>query len=369
MKRRLFDILACPVCGGEVSLTVLREDEAPAFRPEVVPCQRRCLWKEDKCGGKGIEQKTGIEDCGRCHAREIVEGSISCPQGHNFSISRGLLRALSLKKEKTRAGAGEAEFHNLLGQHGKVKATFDREWRMVDAEKEIYGHSPEEEEEDFFRRMCVDEKFLKGKLVLDVGCGIGRLADRLSQRNAEVVGVELSSGVEKAWGLVGNNPRVHFIQGNLFSLPFRPRVFDYVYSKGVLQYVSDPREAFRQMSRFVRPGGGLSVTLYPPLPRFFSLLNQGVRAMTLRFPLGLVHSLSLIAVPFLSPAWKISGVKERRIPWRDRGHMIFNWLASDYQNFHSTEEVVSWYREEGFADIRSSPLPVGVFGRWEGRER
>ena len=300
-----------------------------------------------------------MKDCAGCYEKEILEGRVTCPSGDEFPISRGVLRAVSSTR---------GEPHSSFLRHQRVKATFDREWRMVNAEKEIYGHSPRSEVEDFRRRMCVDEDYIKGKLVLDVGCGIGRLADRLSKEDTEVVGVELSDGVDQAWEMSRQNPRVHFIQGNLYILPLRPRVFDYVYSKGVLQYVSNPREAFGRISRMVRPGGGLSVTLYPPLPRVFSLVNRAVRAVTLRLPLSLVNCLSLTAVPFLSPVWKCSGVENRRIPWRDRGHMIFNWLAADYQNFYSTEEVLSWYHEEGFAGFRTSSLPVGVFGEWEGCE-
>jgi SAM-dependent methyltransferase len=239
---------------------------------------------------------------------------------------------------------------------------------MVDPERDIYGHSRDEEEEDFFRRLCVTASFLANKLVLDVGCGIGRLANRLSRVPSEVIGVELSSGVDKAWEEARCHPQAHFIQGNLYTLPFRPRVFDYIYSKGVLQYVYDSREAFRQISMLVAPGGGMSITLYPPLPRLFQLLNRMVRAITLRLPLSLVHLLGTLAVPFLSLAWRMSGVQERPISWSDRGHMIFNWLASDYQNFHSVKEVISWYREEGFGGIRSSAIPIGVFGQWEGNE-
>lgn len=359
MKRRLFDLLACPICGESFSLRALKEKDASPFQPASIPCQNRCLWREER----GCAEIT-VEDCRRCYGKEILEGLVTCPGGHEFTVSGGILRALR-KKDKACPEEKEEFFHSLK-RHGGVKATFDREWQMVDAGQEIYGHSPEAEEEDFFRRLCVKEGFLRGKLVLDVGCGIGRLAERLTRKAAEVVGVELSDGIDRAWKLSQTNPRVHFIQGNLYTLPLRPRAFDYVYSKGVLQYVSNPRRAFGQVARSVRPGGGVSITLYPPLPPLFFFLNQWIRALTLRLPLGWVQVLSLLAVPFLSPAWKASRVQSRRVRWRDRGHMIFNWLSADYQNFHSTEEVVSWYREEGFGDIRTSPIPVGVFGRWEG---
>ena len=359
MKRRLFDLLACPICKESFSLRVLKEEDTRSFQPSSIPCRDRCLWREER-GSSGIT----VKDCAQCYGKEILEGLMTCPGGHEFAVSGGILRALG-KKAKGDPGKGEEFFHSLK-RHGGVKATFDREWQMVDAGREVYGHSPEAEEEDFFRRLCVEENFLRGKLILDVGCGIGRLADRLTQKADEVVGVELSDGVDRAWELFHSNPRVHFIQGNLYTLPLRPRTFDYVYSKGVLQYVSNPREAFRQVARSVRPGGGVSITLYPPLPPFFFFLNRSIRALTLRLPLGWVQALSFLAVPFLSTAWKASRVEMRRVSWRDRGHMIFNWLAADYQNFHSTEEVVSWYREEGFGRICTSQVPVGVFGRWEG---
>lgn len=366
----MLDILACPICGEEFTLEIHQEQERENFQPDQVLCQGRCVWKEPGAGSKKSPRDwVSIEDCAQCFRKEVIRGKVFCRQGHRFPIERGVLRVLPGEGGAEKKGGDVRGFYESFDRHRKVKATFDLEWQMVNTQKAIYGHSQAEEEEDFFKRMCIVPSYLKNKLLLDVGCGIGRLADRLSHRNCEVVGVELSSGIEKAFEQLGQNPRVHFIQGNLYNLPFRQRSFDYVYSKGVLQYVADAREALRQIACFVEAGGGVSITLYPPLPPFFSVLNRGTRALTLRLPLPLVRLGSLLAVPFLSLAWKMSRVEERPISWSDRWHMIFNWLASEHQNFHAAEEVVSWFQEEGFSEIRLSPLPVGVFGRWEGYER
>ena len=59
----------------------------------------------------------------------------------------------------------------------------------------------EEDEATFRVKTGVDARDLAGKLVLDAGCGGGRMPGCAARHGARVVGVDLSSAVEKAAAL------------------------------------------------------------------------------------------------------------------------------------------------------------------------
>lgn len=94
--------------------------------------------------------------------------------------------------------------------------------------------------------------------VLDVGCGPGVLAAtaaRLSPR-VQFVGVDISeariaAASKEADGIANLTLRV----ADALDLPFRDGTFDLVYSRFLLEYLPDKRQAISEMSRVCRPGG------------------------------------------------------------------------------------------------------------------
>ncbi|BDZ43069.1 hypothetical protein GCM10025865_23680 [Paraoerskovia sediminicola] len=99
-----------------------------------------------------------------------------------------------------------------------------------------------------------------GTTVLDVGCGPGTLTADLASRvaPATVIGVDAS---EKALASARENAtakgvdNVEFRQANAYELPFDDGSFDVVFAHQVLQHLSDPIAALREMRRVTRPGG------------------------------------------------------------------------------------------------------------------
>ena len=135
-------------------------------------------------------------------------------------------------------------------------ASFGRQWNRYDVARD-------EEDEAVFRvKTGVDPRDLKGKLVLDAGCGGGRYAVLAGRHGAKVVGVDLSAAVEKAAALCAELPDVAIVQADLLELPLAEAVFDLAFSIGVLHHSPDPRRAFPQVAARVKPGGRLAVWLY-----------------------------------------------------------------------------------------------------------
>lgn len=96
---------------------------------------------------------------------------------------------------------------------------------------------------------------LRGARVLDVGCGTGRLAEGLSEREgARVWGIERSEEMVAKARERGVNARV----GRAESLPFRPGWFDAVVMRMVIHLLDRPR-ALAESARVLAPGGRIVV--------------------------------------------------------------------------------------------------------------
>ncbi|MBM3120917.1 MAG: class I SAM-dependent methyltransferase [Chloroflexi bacterium] len=87
--------------------------------------------------------------------------------------------------------------------------------------------------------------------VLDDGCGLGLYLERLATAARAAVGVEFDA--ERARQAGGRGLRVAQAAGE--RLPFPDGSFDLILSHEVLEHVADDRQAMREISRLLAPGG------------------------------------------------------------------------------------------------------------------
>ncbi|RYV49472.1 methyltransferase domain-containing protein [Pengzhenrongella frigida] len=116
-----------------------------------------------------------------------------------------------------------------------------------------------------------------GQRLLDVGCGPGTITIDLATRVApgEVIGLDKSERIVEvarvAAGAAGVT-NLAFQVGDVYALPFEDGSFDVVHAHQVLQHLTDPVAALRELRRVTRPGGLVAVrdadyaamTWYPP---------------------------------------------------------------------------------------------------------
>ena len=125
-------------------------------------------------------------------------------------------------------------------------------------------------ENDFRRRTGFEPQDLKGKLVLDVGCGMGRFTEVATRWGAHVVGIDLSLAAEVADENLRDRQAV-FFQADVFKLPFAPESFDYIYSLGVLHHTPDCKAAFQVLPRLLKPGGRIAIWLYSKYNNWYKM--------------------------------------------------------------------------------------------------
>ncbi len=106
-----------------------------------------------------------------------------------------------------------------------------------------------------------------GDWLLDAGCGGGRHSFGALDRGAHVVGLDLDlEGLRLARAGIAARRREErvvggVLQGDVFSLPFRDGRFDRVICSEVMEHVHDYPAALRELTRVLRPGGTMGITI------------------------------------------------------------------------------------------------------------
>jgi 2-polyprenyl-6-hydroxyphenyl methylase/3-demethylubiquinone-9 3-methyltransferase len=113
---------------------------------------------------------------------------------------------------------------------------------------------------------------LKGKRVLDVGCGGGILADSMARKGASVLGIDLASKALKVAQLHALEAQTEGVQYREISAEAlaaeQPGSFDVVTCMEMLEHVPDPSSVVKACAALVKPGGHV----------FFSTINRNAKA-------------------------------------------------------------------------------------------
>jgi 2-polyprenyl-3-methyl-5-hydroxy-6-metoxy-1,4-benzoquinol methylase len=101
----------------------------------------------------------------------------------------------------------------------------------------------------------VESLNIRGELVVDVGCGQGKLWPRVSARFARCVGVD-------AVRYPGLPPDIEWCetQLDLCAIPLPNQVADLVVCSETIEHVENPRALMRELSRLAKPEACLIVT-------------------------------------------------------------------------------------------------------------
>ena len=223
----------------------------------------------------------------------------------------------------------------------------------------------------FVEKMGFDMADLRGKKVLDAGCGMGRFAEVCADAGAEVYGIDLSSAVDAAAANLGARPNVTISQADIFAPPFPSGTFDYIYSLGVLHHTPNTRRAFESLVPLLKPGGRIAIWLY--WDRLAKVMpgSEILRPLTSRLPKPLLLNLCKVAVPLyhVHRVRKLGLVTSAVLPtsmdpepeWRILD--TFDWYSPRYQWKHNAEEVREWFTTAGLVDLWTGPFEVSVSGR------
>ena len=98
---------------------------------------------------------------------------------------------------------------------------------------------------------------IKGKRLLDLGCGAGENSVYFAKQGAMCVATDYSPGmVEIALQLAAaNGVQIQGHTMNAMLLDFPDNIFDFVYASNLLHHVPNPQATIQEMHRVLKPGG------------------------------------------------------------------------------------------------------------------
>ena len=128
---------------------------------------------------------------------------------------------------------------------------------------------------------------LRGRRVLDVGCGGGILAEAMALRGAQVTGIDLAAKplkVAKLHAIESGAQGLEYLEVAAEELALqRPGAFDTVTCMEMLEHVPDPDSVVRACAALARPGAHL----------FFSTISRNAKAFAFAI-VGAEHVLRLL---------------------------------------------------------------------------
>jgi SAM-dependent methyltransferase len=310
MKETLLQYLACPACEAGLFLTVTDRD-----------------------------------------GQEIIAGELRCDRcANSYSIRGGIPRFADLEKDEKQRETAE---------------NFGAQWLAFD-------HIADHHEGQFLDWIApVTPDFIRGKVVLEGGCGKGRHTHLVSQWGAlAVIGVDLSDAVEAAYRNTRELPNAHIIQADIYRLPLK-KSFDYAFSVGVLHHLPDPGSGFAALVKNLIPGGAISVWVYGKennewILRFVNPLRARI---TSKLPPGQLYLLSYLPASVLYPLLKLvylplakTRYSQRlyyaeylcyiaRFPFREIHNIVHDHLTAPVAFYIQREEFNEWFRSAGMERI------------------
>jgi len=310
MRREALNYLACPNCGGELSL------RAEGVREE------------------GEHVMAGQLDCRGCRTQ--------------FTIRAGVPVLLPLNLENVKI---------------ETASRFADEWTHWSDLRGYY-------EEEFFAWVApVTAEDFRGKTTFEGGCGKGRHTSIVASHGAKaIVSLDLGESAFVAFEHTREMPNAHVVIGDLLHPPVKP-IFDMAFSVGVLHHLPNPGAGFASLASRVRNGGRVVFWVYGYegnewITRY---VNPIRRAVTSKLPASLLRLLCLAPSAFLWLVIKLfyrpgaDGKGPKHLPYGDyfaaMHHYpfdeihanVFDQLVTPVAYYLKEEEVRPWLAS-GFKD-------------------
>jgi 2-polyprenyl-3-methyl-5-hydroxy-6-metoxy-1,4-benzoquinol methylase len=125
-------------------------------------------------------------------------------------------------------------------------ATFDSKMNMYDTRKRM---------DVIYNELLTQD--IKGKSLLDAGCGTGWFSKMAVERGAVVTSMDLGENLLQEVKKKCESTRV---VGSILEMPFENDSFDVIVSSEVIEHTPNPHKAIEELARVLKPNGILVLT-------------------------------------------------------------------------------------------------------------
>ncbi len=330
MKPRLLDILACPVCSSDLKLST-----SPLALPYA-----------SGQGNLGDEVMTGELLCNGC--------------GRTYPITDGIPRLLSQTTQSANVTSTYGSFFTRRRSNFLAPGS-----NFPLSQAIIKGF----ETADYESGWC-----------LEIGSGLGRLTMLLAShflgKDAQLVCLEPSAGIDLARRNLADYPNIHWIQGDATHLPFKRESFRTVVLQGVLPHIpADHVLLLKAVADILVPGGTVQInSSWYPFPGLEGQFRK-IRQLVSVFPQLLIPLVSALFATISPLTFKRIGgtlpfigflrafVYSPQAKWRLRYTQYEEILVTPvYEIFKSYDDICRELLAAGFGDLRLYSHAVSVKG-------
>lgn len=282
--------------------------------------------------------------------KEILEGTLTCLGcGSTVPIFRGIPRFVD----------GTMSLQEDINTGARFTESWSKFSRM---------------DEKYFKQMFdwlspVSPEHVRGKVILEGGCGKGRHSAIMSSVGAkDVISVDIGNSVDVAYTNVGHLPNVHIIQADIMRLPLKQKI-DFAFSIGVIHHMSKPKDGFKSLVGKVRPGGSIAVWVYGRENNWWVLwFVNPIRFVTSRLPervtacLSYLLSVVVFVMSRFASFWTGLCQKNPRLPkffyqdylsyigqfdFTEVYNIVFDHLIAPVAHYVSRDEFFDWFKSAG----------------------
>lgn len=257
------------------------------------------------------------------------------------------------------------DLNTFIKHQKKTSESFSFEWNKIYKENDF-------EMENFihFLWWIKNKDDFQNKIILDVWCGSWRFSKWAALFWSKIVyWMDLSWAVEIAFNMTKNQKNVCIMQWDIYNPPFKNSI-DFAYSIWVLHHLPNPKEWFLSISnKTLKKWGDFLIWLYSkknnlralyfyePIRVITNKMNKKLLLIICHIPAIFVHLLNYLTI-FFNKIWftklakKIPFSYYSYFPYNMKLNDSFDVLATPKSNYYNIEDIIPWYEEWGFLNVK-----------------
>ncbi len=191
---------------------------------------------------------------------------------------------------------------------------------------------------------------VKGKTVLDSGCGTGIFSIIFANNGAgQVTGIDISPGslgTAESLKQKFNLANARFEKQDMLHLPYPDASFDIVWAWGTVHHTTDPLGAIDGLMRVLKPGGAILLAIYKKTKATW--IHEIIRRTLIKTPRFSWNFLAKVMAFFGTPIVWIFKRREKARKGESLSELILDWYFVPIRHYYKPDEIRTYLEKKGF---------------------